>query len=415
MSGGRKMLVIDTAYTHRIMTERGLIDLVTSRDLDGYFAHVWACHPFATLFAKGSDSDRHGPPQSYRLADAHTLIEGRVGRYRWLSMLPPLNFIVSQIGLVNMLVRLVRREGIDLVRCEDALYNGLFGLLVARLTGRPLVIGIWGNPGEIRRATGRPLMGRLFRSVAVEERVERFVLPRADLALAQNEDNRSFIVATGVQHERTAVFRLGNSLNPIHFSEPATRGDGHADLAAIGLAGKHVLLVISRLEPLKLVDHVILALGEMQARGVPPVVLFAGDGRFRHEMEALAERLCVENQVRFLGNRSQDWFARVLPVVSAVISPLTGRALAEAALGGAPVVAYDTDWHSELVTTGETGELVGHRDYAAMARAVERLLDDPARARRMGTALRAKAMAMLDPALGRSLQAATYDKLLQER
>ena len=37
---------------------------------------------------------------------------------------------------------------------------------------------------------------------------------------------------------------------------------------------------------------------------------------------------------------------------------LTGRALAEAALGGVPIVAYDIDWHSEAVETGVTGELV---------------------------------------------------------
>jgi len=123
----------------------------------------------------------------------------------------------------------------------------------------------------------------------------------------------------------------------------------------------------------------------------------------------------VCEQVIFCGSRDQDWLARVAPCVSVVVSPSTGRALGEAALGGAPVVAYDIDWHSELIVGGETGELVAHRDAVAMADAIERLLADPDRARRLGRALRAKAMAMLDPALGKRMQAATYDALLAKR
>jgi glycosyltransferase involved in cell wall biosynthesis len=47
-----------------------------------------------------------------------------------------------------------------------------------------------------------------------------------------------------------------------------------------------------------------------------------------------------------------------------------------------------------------------------MADAIERLLDDPERARRMGAALRVKAMAMLDPAAADRAQIAAYEALL---
>jgi len=280
VTDGPRMLVIDTAYTHKMMVERKLSELVTSRDLGGYFDHIWACHPFATLFEPAESPERNGPPTSYHFAAAHTLIEGRIGRFRWLTALPFLNFLVAQVGVLRRLVALVRRERIDLIRCEDPLYNGLLGLLIARLCRKPLIIGVWGNPGAIRQSNGQPLMPRLFRKIRVEEAVERFVLRRADLVLAQNEDNRGFILSKGVPREKTEIFRLGNALNGIHFSDPAEREDGRPMLAELGISNDPTLLVIARLYEPKLIQDVIRAVRLLKDRGRRVTLLLAGEGPY---------------------------------------------------------------------------------------------------------------------------------------
>jgi glycosyltransferase involved in cell wall biosynthesis len=71
-----------------------------------------------------------------------------------------------------------------------------------------------------------------------------------------------------------------------------------------------------------------------------------------------------------------------------VVSPLTGRALAEAAMGGAAIVAYDMEWQGELIKTNITGELVPRHDFVAMADSISRYLNDPLYKKRMGTAVR---------------------------
>jgi glycosyltransferase involved in cell wall biosynthesis len=71
--------------------------------------------------------------------------------------------------------------------------------------------------------------------------------------------------------------------------------------------------------------------------------------------------------------------------------------LTEAALGAAPVVAYDIDWQGEMILDGETGRLVQHGDLRAMAEATAELLADPARAADLGRRLRELARTMLDP------------------
>lgn len=410
-----RMLVFDSAYTYKIMVEREVAVLVTGRDLGGYFEHIWTCHPVASLLEPEDSPDRFGRPRAYDLAPGHTVIEGRIGRFPWLDWFRVLNFLFAQIDLMQMLLRIVRQERVRIVRAEDPHYNGLLAWLVSRLRKLPLMIGVWGNPGAIRNVTGVPLTPRLFRKVPVEEAVERFVLRRANIVMAQNEDNRGFIVAAGVPREKTRIFRISNLLHEAHFADPATRGDGRVLLTALGVRGEHTLLTVSRLQELKLVHHVIHAVKTLKDRGRRAVALFVGDGPYRHNMETLAAELGVTDQVLFCGNRPQTWLAQVIPAVTAVVSPLTGLAMGEAALGAAPMVAYDIDWHSELVESGVTGELVPYLDHVAMADAVEWLIDDPARARRMGAALRAKALAMLDPTAAECAQIAVYEELLSNR
>jgi len=54
------------------------------------------------------------------------------------------------------------------------------------------------------------------------------------------------------------------------------------------------------------------------------------------------------------------------------------------------VVAYDFEWHPELITDGVTGRLVPFRDGEAMAAATLEMLDDPEGTAALGAALQAK-------------------------
>lgn len=413
--GARRMLVLDSAYTHKIMQERKADRLVTSRDLGGYFDQVWTCHPVASLLEAADSPERFGKPVSHGLGPRHVFIEGKIGRFRQLSRFPKLNFLIAQWALLLHLLRLVRRKRIQAIRAENPYYTGVLGLIISRLTRLPLLVAVWGNPGAIRKQTGQPLSPRLFSTIAVEERVERFVLRRADRVLVQNENNRQFVLSVGVPREKTRVFRLGNQLHETHFVDPVNRTGGREELARMGLLDVPTLLVVSRLQKLKLVDHVIEVIRILKMRGRQAVGLFVGDGPYRNDMQAMADNLGVSDRIVFCGNRDQEWIARIIPAVSVVISPVTGMALGEVALGGAAVVAFDIDWHSELIETGVTGEIVPYLDDEAMAAAVERMLDDPARASAMGESLRRKALQILDPAANDDAQIAAYEELIGEK
>lgn len=104
----------------------------------------------------------------------------------------------------------------------------------------------------------------------------------------------------------------------------------------------------------------------------------------------------------------------ILPHARLVLSPHMGRALTEACLAGAPIVAYDLDWQGEIIQTGETGELVPAGDWEEMARRAARLLADSDQAYRLGQKARQVAMEMMDPKTLEDVEASAYEALFRK-
>ncbi|MDL2351283.1 MAG: glycosyltransferase [Pseudomonadota bacterium] len=406
------LLVLDAAYTLEMIRERGLESSITCRDLDGYFAHVFSVHPFATLLTSPEWGKRFGPPQWYRLNEGHSVIEGRIGRFGWLGWLFPLNFMIAQAGLFVMLVRLIRRERVAAIRVGDPLYLGLFGLALKAVTGRPLLIRVNGNNDKVRESTGRPLYPRFFRSIALEQKIEKFVFPRADVVAAPNQDNVDFALARGAKAGCTTIFRYGNLLAPDHRQPPEERGLDRELFARLGIEPGEFMLLVGRLQAVKFPDDAVRVLAEVVGRGHDVKLFIAGDGDMRSELINLADSLGVQGRLVIGGYQNQHALAQLNAHCALVISPLTGRALSESALGGAPIVAYDLDWQGDLVRNGETGALVPFRDIAALTDATAAMLDSPQRASELGEAARLRALAMLDPEVLNAHERDTYVRLL---
>ena len=323
---------------------------------------------------------------------------------------PRLNFLLAQAGLIVRLLRLVRSEGISIVRVSDPYYPGLFGLLLARLSRTLLVVRVNANQDFMYETTGEVAYPRVIPWRGLEKVVARLVFRRGDLIVGGNENNRQFALANGAPPERSALFRAGTWVDPIHFrTEPHERPSIRSEL---DIGDRPFVILVARLEPLKHPEDIVHVLAAAKARHPELVAVFAGEGRLRGELEELARKLGVADDVRFVGNRNQEWVAAALTEAAVVLSPVTGRSLVEACLSGTPVVAYDAEWQSELVSTGETGVLVPYRDTEKMAEATCDLLDDPALAARLGDRARIVTLEMMDPERLTEHERSTYARLL---
>jgi glycosyltransferase involved in cell wall biosynthesis len=408
----RTLLVLDTSYAFEAIRARQLEESVTCRDLNGFFEHVWTVHPFGSLVSDGATT-KFGEPEVHRLGEAHTFIDGKIGRFQALGAMPLLNFAASQSDIILRLTSLIRREKISAIRAGCPLYNGLLGLLLARMCGIPLVVRPNANYDKLHAATGKPIMPRLFPSYRIEKEVARFVFSRADLVAAGNQDNLEYALRNGARPEFSTIFRVGNLIDKRHVAPPETRDRSPTVLQEFWSEPYRFILCIGRLERVKHPEDVIRVLAELRKRGHDLKTLMVGDGTEREALAELAKELGVAEHVAFCGNRDQDWLSRVIPLAAAVVSPLSGRALAEAAFGAAPIVAYDLDWQRELIQTNETGVLVPARLWMGMADGVERFQKDPAYARTMGAAARQKAFEVLDPATLDQHERDQYTKLFR--
>lgn len=389
-----RLLVIDGSYSYESITALGLEQSVVTRDLDGYFDHVWTVYPFGEIAAAETDI---GTARQYEMNPRHTFIQARFGKFRSLSKLPGLNFFIGQIALLRQLRRLIRRERIDLIRAGDPLYIGLLSWLLAKSCGIPLAIRVGAHNERTRQLTGVAMYPRILRSLALERAIEHFVFRRAALVVGPSQDNIDFAIAHGANPDRVAIFPYGNLLATEHQVEPARRSADPALFKRLGVEPEKYLLCVSRLRDLKYPDDAVRAFASECADRDDFRLLLAGEGEFRGPLEQLVADLGVTDRVIFASNLDQASLAQLYANAAVVVSPLTGRALCEAALGGAPIVAYDLDWQSDLIETGESGELVPFRDQHALGKAVARLLEDRAYARRMGEGARAKALAIFDP------------------
>src|SRR5262249_26555604 len=133
----------------------------------------------------------------------------------------------------------------------------------------------------------------------------------------------------------------------------------------------------------------------LRERGVACVLLVAGYGPQREELEARVRTAGLDNHVRFLGavlsSQMPGWCARASVVIvpsvpSKGIEEATSISAIEGQACGRPVVASDLGGLREVITHGVSGLLTPPSDAAALAEAIQRLLADRELASRLGDA-----------------------------
>ena len=108
------------------------------------------------------------------------------------------------------------------------------------------------------------------------------------------------------------------------------------------------------------------------------VVLLAGDGPLRQDLEHRSQEMGIGDKVKFLGTR-QD-IPSLLKVFDVFVLPSIFEGLPmvvlEAMAAGCPVVATDVGGTSTAIDNGKTGILVGPENPGELARGITALLTD---------------------------------------
>lgn len=302
-----------------------------------------------------------------------------------LGRLPLVRPVALTLGGLSEIRRIAERVRPDAVTTVDPFLSGFLGWRVARGLGVPLVVTLVSNYLLSWKAAGVHPMPALPPALAFG--LEKTILRRADLVMVDCRHYAGYAVERGVPRER--VWQVPRFADPLfHEGRPEA---GRLE-ALVGGDGP-VLVYVGRLSPEKYAFDLLEAFRETRQRvGDVRLLVVGGGGPLHEPFLERSEALGLRDAITVATGLDRGAMLSVLAAADAVLAPHAGYALLEAALAGAPIVAYDYEWHPELIRSEQNGILVPYRDASAMGRAAAGLLADPERARALGRAARAEAL-----------------------
>jgi glycosyltransferase involved in cell wall biosynthesis len=159
-------------------------------------------------------------------------------------------------------------------------------------------------------------------------------------------------------------------------------------------SGTPAIVSIGRLIEKKGFSDLISACGLLTSRRRRFVCEIIGEGPLEEALRAQIASESVEGCVRLAGPQTQAQIALRLAHATIFVLPCTREAdggmdnlptvIMEAMAAGLPVISTPLGGIPEMVEHDVNGELVPERDPAAICAAMERLISDPQRARRLG-------------------------------
>jgi glycosyltransferase involved in cell wall biosynthesis len=367
--------------------------MILERDEGGFFKRVFSVHPYASK------------TQTLNLNETHQLIEfGPNYPFSFLNfkIFEFINYLLKPLPSVKALIRLIRREHIDVIRATDPFLCGFYAWAASKLTGIPFCISIHADYDKRYSLNGKKRTPLLF------EMLERFVLPRTPLVMPIREHLIQKVVKRGANRIRIRVIPHGISVPEF------TPRDIKEIKNNFGISPmKKMISFIGRLARDNYVYDVIELTKRLSKIRDDFVVVLAGDGGERKNLETLVQEYHLSSAVMFTGFLSKDKVISLRRQSFLALCLMGGFSLIEACLAGCPVVSYDVEWHYELVKNGETGFLIGENDLDALTEAVAYLLDHPKEAGEMGARARELAMAKHDISYTSEVKRKCYRELLQ--
>jgi glycosyltransferase involved in cell wall biosynthesis len=279
---------------------------------------------------------------------------------------------VRVAGAVVRLARAMRASRADIVHAFE-LYSNVLAVPAARIARVPVIVASQREMGDLRSTA--------------ERQANRIALRLATHVVVNSEAVAEVAPIRGRRRHRLIVLR--NGIDTTRFS-PGESSRTESNDVRVGTLGN--------LRSGKGLDGLLHAMALVhEAR---PEVRFAiwGDGPLRPTLEWQIDRLGLSNVVELRGNtrRPEDALRELNVFVHASVSEGCSNALLEAMATGLAIVATRIKGSTAVVSEEETAVLVTPGDSQELAKAIIRLVEDPARAAALGARARERVCADFD-------------------
>jgi glycosyltransferase involved in cell wall biosynthesis len=269
-----------------------------------------------------------------------------------------------RFSILLKLVKILKEHNIDIIHCH-AHKPTVYGTIAATLAKTPVILahvhGIGRTDNFKRKLTNFLIFKKIDRLISVAHAVKNDVL------------KNNWLVSV----DKLSV--LDNSIEYRQFADISiTKKEAKCML---GLpTDAFVLGTVARLSPNKGQIYLIKAFEKVKLTVPSAHLIFAGDGRIRHQLEKEAKETGLSDSIHFLGQRSD--IEQVYKAMDTFVLPSIGsegmpRAILEAMASGIPCIGTNIGGTPEVLGDNEFGYVVQPKDSDGLARAMVALTKMP--------------------------------------
>lgn len=308
--------------------------------------------------------------------------------------------------------RLLRRHPVDVLHSTTP-KAGLLAAVAGRLAGVPV---------RLHTFTGQAWAEQRGPARWVAKAADRLIIALDTRCYADSASQRAFLEAEGVAR-RGALVVLGNGslagvdTRAFDRARHAADAPGVRSRLGIGPADK-VIVFVGRVTRDKGVAELVSAFQALEQKRADVHLVLVGPEEPERDPLSQATRAAIAGHPRIHAIGFSDAPAQYLAACDLMCLPSYregfGNVVIEAAAMSLPAVGTAIPGLRDAIEDGVTGVLVAPKDAAALAAALETMLADDDRRRRMGEAARERALRLFDADAVNARVLAEYAALVGE-
>lgn len=275
---------------------------------------------------------------------------------------------------IYRLVNILRRENIDILHTH--LYHAtILGNVVAKMFRVPLVI-MTRHYSDLMYLYGSRL----------DRILDKFASYNANHIIAISQGvKRTLVELDAIDSSKITI--ISNGISVIN-CQKLDDSDGIDLKQELGIDNSKIVGAVSSLHLRKGHQYLIEAAAKVCEQRSDIKFLIVGDGQLNKQLQLLSHRLNLSKNIIFTGYRKDVY--GLISIMDILVQPSIeegfGIAILEAMAMGKPVIGTAVGGIPEIIKNGINGILVPPKDPLSIYQAIQRLLNNPDEAKRMGCA-----------------------------
>ena len=369
----RKILYLVPAIFEDLK-KKGVTHLFLEKDEFGFFDYVYTAHfpaPTTTIIT---------------MSEKNFVYEYAEDLWPWLKniQLKMLHKFVNILFFLRRTYSLIRKEKINIIRANDPFQKGVYAYILSKLTRVPFCVSIHADYDKRWELDGAASGATILGSNKVANLLAYFVLSRTKIVMPIRESLAKYAIRHGAKPETIRIIPHGIDLKPFlsprdNFALPTT-----SFKKEFGLEGKKNVVFAGRLSSDNYVYDILEVAKKISERRKDAIFAMVGGGKEEENLKKKIQEERLENVVKFFGFQPHDKVIEFRKNADVNLCLMGGFSLIEACASGRPVIAYDVEWHYELIKNEETGFLIEEGNTDKVTEKIITLLNDEQLAQRLG-------------------------------